>query len=110
MTTPFGSILTVEGMCAKYLRPVSGWTGSDATGYTATFNPALTTGEQTTYNDIETLVNFGIASTITLAEFQAIKPDLVTARTFLGIASPTAAQSNAALKATIRVIGALLRQ
>lgn len=80
-----------------------------AGGYAFTFVPALTVAEQAKLADLLLMARFGITADLTLAEFQAIKPDLATAKTYAGIASPTAAQTNAALKATIRVIGALLR-
>ena len=92
------------------LRAPSAQPTIDAQGEWAfTFNPPLTAAEQTTLADIMTMEKFGITTNISLAEFQAIKSDLATARAFVGIASPTAAQSNAALKSTIRVLGALLR-
>lgn len=87
------------------------WAVDPQTGEaSATFSPALNATEQAIYDDLLTMARFGLSANITLAEFRAIKPDLATARAFVGIASPTAAQSNAALKATIRVLGALLRQ
>lgn len=97
---------------AAELCATSGIARPDVTGLPASaleFNPDLSAGDQAKVADIVTMAKFGIGSNLTLAEFQAIKPDLATARAFLGIASPTAAQSNAALKSTIRVLGALLR-
>lgn len=92
-----------------YLRPWTGVLAAEDATITATFDPPLSTAEQATLADIQLLAKLGLTNDLTLAEFQAIKPDLATAKTFVGIASPTAAQSNAALKATIRVLGALLR-
>lgn len=80
-----------------------------AWGDPPTWNPPLTAAEQTIYNDLVTMAKFGITASLTLAEFQAIKPDLATAKAYVANASPTAAQTNAALKSTIRVLGALLR-
>lgn len=99
----------LAALCSAYLRePVS--MTLDGTGtVVSTFEPPLTVQEQAAYDDLSTMAKFGLSNDLTLAEFRVIKPDLVTARNFVGIASPTAAQSNAALKATIRVLGALLR-
>lgn len=99
---------TLLRLCAQSLRVPSRYDSVDVA--TFVWEPPLTTQEQTTLADLQTMANFGLTASITLAEFQAIKPDLVTARNFVGIATPTAAQSNAALKATIRILGALLRQ
>lgn len=96
-------------LCVLYLRTPSAWYLDTVTGPVMEFEPVLSGAEQTTFTDLTTMAKFGLEASLTLAEFQAIKSDLATAKTFLGIASPTAAQSNAALKSTIRVIGALLR-
>lgn len=98
----------LQGLCALYLRPCS-VTRDGADTVTLVFEPPLTAPEQATFADLQLMAKFGVAASLTLAEFQAIKPDLATAKAFLGIATPTAAQSNAALKSTIRVLGALLR-
>lgn len=90
--------------------PVSLAIDDQTLAISATFSPVLTAPEQATFNDLVTMAKFGIPTTISLIEFQAIKSDLATARTYVGLASPTAAQTTAALKSTIRVIGALLRQ
>lgn len=101
--------MALHMLCARYLRAPATMT-TDAQGtISATFVPPLTVPEQTSFADLQTMAKFGLTNSLTLAEFQAIKPDLATAKAFVGIASPTAAQSNAALKSTIRVLGALLR-
>jgi hypothetical protein len=74
------------------------------------WTPDLSPAEQATLTDLTTMAKFGISADLSLAEFQAIKSDLVTARTYVGLASPTAAQTAAALKSLIRIVGALLRQ
>ena len=72
----------VQDLCARYLRPVSAWT-DDGTGLlAAVFTPPLTTAEQTAFADIQTMAHFGITADISLAEFQAIKPQLAEIRTF----------------------------
>lgn len=103
-----GSFVFVE-LCDLYLRRPDSYSIADDGSVTATFAPALTTQEQATFGDLQLMCKFGIPTSISLEEFQAIKPDLVTARQYVGLASPTQAQSAAALKATIRVLGALLR-
>jgi hypothetical protein len=97
------SDFVLRQLLALYLRPWVNWSGGPV------WDPPLTSGEQATLADLSVMANFGITSTITLAEYQAIKPDLALGRAFLGIASPTNAQAVAAEKAIIRVIGALLR-
>ncbi len=105
MTIATGAYL-FPTLLVEYLRAPATYSSDDLT---ATFDPPLTAQEQAAFDDIVRMARFGITANLTLAEFQAIKSDLATAKNFLGLASPTAAQSNAALKATIRVIGALLR-
>lgn len=97
------------GLLQRFLREPATLTLDAQGNPVATFVPALTPAEQATFDDLQTMAKFGLSASLTVAEFQAIKSDLATAKAFVGIASPTAAQSNAALKSTIRVIGALLR-
>ena len=99
---------TLLRLCAAHLRMPTQYETSDPA--TFVWSPALSAQEQATFADLQIMASFGLTASITLAEFQAIKPDLVTARNFVAIASPTQAQSVAALKATIRILGALLRQ
>jgi hypothetical protein len=44
-----------------------------------------------------------------LAEWQALEPDIAGLKSYLGVATPTAAQTASATKAIIRVLAALLR-
>lgn len=80
---------------------------------TITFTPDLTSAElttlQTLYADLKTMAHFGIDDNLSITEYQAMKADIATAKTYVGLASPTNAQTVAALKSTIRVLGALLR-
>lgn len=93
-------------LCVGQLRAPTDMT-DDGTNFSLTFTPDLTAGELTTFSR---LVQIASASTeITPTEWAAITSDVATVKAFVGIATPTAAQSNAALKATIRVLGALLR-
>lgn len=101
--------MTLTALVAQYLRTPTTVATDGSGNPVLTFTPALTAPEQAILADLTLMAQFGLSSSLSLIEFQALKPDLATAKAFLGIASPTAAQSNAALKATIRVIGGLLR-
>lgn len=96
-------------LCAAYLRlPTATYNAAtDTTTYA--FVPPLTTAEQATFADLQLMAKFAISDNLTLAEFQAMKPDLATGKTYLGLASPTNAQTVAVIKAIIRVLGDLLR-
>ena len=100
----------VNELCRTYLRLPFDFGTDDVTGPVFNFVPPLSAGEQTAFADLVLMAKFGITSNITLAEFQAIRSDLATDKTFVGIASPTLAQNNAATKSLIRIVGALLRQ
>lgn len=71
------------------------------------FEPDLSAEEATTLGDLVALSRGGL--TITPAEFVALKPTLVGLRDYHALASPTAAQTTAAVKGLIRVLRALLR-
>lgn len=105
---PSSTDVALQALCVLNLRPCT-LTGDAVNGAALVFEPPLTAPEQATFADLQLMVKFGITSNITLAEFQAIKPDLATGKAFLGIANPTNAQAIAAEKAIIRVVGALLR-
>lgn len=94
------------GLCLQYLRQPSITTDAAGTS-TWTFDPPLTTAEQTTFADLTTMARFGV--TLTLAEWQTIKPDAAGLKAYLGLASPTNAQSIAAIKAIIRALGVIIR-
>lgn len=98
---------TLLGLCVRELRAPTSYDSTDSASFV--WDPPLTSQEQATLADLQLMAQFGITASLTLAEFQAIKPDLALGKTFLGIASPTTAQAVAAEKAIIRVIGALLR-
>lgn len=78
---------------------------------TFTFIPDLTTTEAQTLTDLVTdlqnIAHLGLS--IDLTTYRARKADIDTMRTFLTLATPTQAQAVAALKATIRVTGALVK-
>jgi hypothetical protein len=98
---------TINGLCLLYLRaPAQYWTDS-ATGPQFVFQPSLTSAEQATFDDLQTMAKFGV--TMTLAEWQSIKADAAGLKTYLGVATPTAAQTAAATKAIIRVLAVIVR-
>ncbi len=104
-----GTIPVLQALCAQYLRPIDHWVGQSDGTMLAVFVPALTTAEQATFADLQKMAAFGITNDISLAEFQAFKSDAANAKAYLSLTSPTNAQTVAALKSVIRVVGALLR-
>lgn len=99
----------VAALCALYLRAPSGYATEDTTGDPVLdFEPALSTAEQTTYADLLAMARAHISG-LSLAEYQALKPDLAGLRTYQGLASPTLAQTASAVKAQTRILRALLR-
>lgn len=76
-------------------------------GLTPVFVPPLTTAEQATLADLQTMARFGV--TLTLAEWQSIKTDAASLKTYNGIASPTLAQTVAATKAQNRILATIIR-
>jgi hypothetical protein len=94
------------GLCQQYLREPSRMDASTVPP-TLTFAPALSAAEQATYADLLLMYRFGVS--VTLAEWQAIKPDAALLRTFAGIASPTLAQTAAATKAQSRILAVIVR-
>ena len=98
--------LWIAGQWEQYLRrPTSFDTSTDPP--TPVWSPALTSAEQAVYADLQTMTRFGVA--LTLAEWQAIKPDAAGLKAYLGLASPTLAQTAAAVKALIRAMGVIIR-
>ncbi len=74
---------------------------------TITWTPDLTTQELATVNSV---VKLALGSTlITKAERDAIDSDIVTLRAFFQNATPTNAQSVAAIKSIINVLRVMLR-
>ncbi|HUW16221.1 MAG TPA: hypothetical protein VMW94_04010 [Actinomycetes bacterium] len=69
--------------------------------------PPLSPTEQETLAELVRMARFGV--TMTLAEWQAIKADAAGLKAYLGVASPTAAQTAAATKAIIRVLATIIR-
>lgn len=74
---------------------------------TYTWNPDLSAGDQATVADIATMMNFGV--TMSLAEWQTLKPDAAGLKAYLNLATPTLVQTAAATKAIIRVLATIVR-
>lgn len=83
------------------------WDQATATA-TYVFTPDLSSAESVTFTDLVAAFRQHEVA-ITLAEYQAIKPDLALLKTYAGIASPTLAQTVAATKAQSRILRAMLR-
>jgi len=93
--------------CARYGRPVSDWTDDGDGNLSPVFVPPLTPTEQAIFDDISRMARFGVD--VSLAEWQAIKEDAAGLKQYLGVTSPTAAQTAAATKAIIRVLATIIR-
>lgn len=103
-TPEYGRLLD---LCGVYLRaPESATTDAQNTA-TLTFIPPLTSAEQATFDDLQTMARFGV--TMTLVEWQKIKPDAQGLIAYAGIATPTLAQTAAAVKAISRVLAVIIR-
>lgn len=74
---------------------------------TLSWTPDLSAAQLATAQDVVAAAQANLS--ITRAEWVALKPDVAALRTYVGIASPTAAQTAAATKAIIRVLRAVLR-
>jgi hypothetical protein len=95
------------GLLQRFLREPSSLT-IDAQGNSiAVFTPPLTTAEQATFADLQTMAKFGVS--ITLAEWQSVKTDAANLKTYLGVASPTLVQTAAATKSIIRILATIVR-
>lgn len=86
------------------LRPPSiEWDGAQSV---AVFYPDLSASEQQTYALLVRVHRSRVG--LTFADYTVLQPDLVGLRAFANLASPTAAQTAAAVKALIRVVRAIL--
>ena len=93
-------------LCDAHLRPIKEWHG-DASGFTPIFAPPLSPAEKATLDELEVMARHGV--TMTLAEWRAIKEDAAGLRQYLGLSSPTAAQTALATQAIIRVLATIIR-
>lgn len=106
---PDAMAIRLADLCVTYLRPHSGYATDSVTGDPIiTFDPPLTSAEQTTFDRLANVAKSRVLG-ITPAEWQALEPDIAGLKTYLGLASPTAAQTASATKAIIRVLAAMLR-
>jgi hypothetical protein len=106
-TDEFGNF---QALLVAFLRVPLELTRDAATGtVTGTFDPPLSAAEQALLSDLFTMAKSRVIG-LTPAEWNGMQADISTCRTYLGLASPTAAQSGVALKALIRVVAALFRQ
>lgn len=109
--TASASVLEAVSAATAAVRAPTG-VRNDETTITFDYTPDLTAAEVTTLTTAVAGV-VGVTRTrnvtLTFAEYQAIKPDLATLRSYMGVASPTAAQTSTATKSIIRVLRALLR-
>lgn len=90
--------------CEQHLRrPALQW---DGTATVAVFSPDLTPAEQAVYTAILRWHRAGIG--LSFPEFLALRDDMALLRNYLGVATPTAAQTAAATKSVIRVLRGIL--
>jgi hypothetical protein len=82
---------------------ITGWAADGS----PLFDPPLSPAETETLADLRQMQRHRVS--ITLAEWQSIKADAAGLRAYLGVASPTAAQTAAATKAVIRVLSTVIR-
>jgi hypothetical protein len=71
------------------------------------WTPDLSAADLATARDIVSTASLLLS--LSLAEWQAIKPDVAGLITYQGLASPTLAQTVAAVKAQSRILRAILR-
>ncbi len=93
----------LDGLCVRYLRLPE----SFAADGSAIFTPPLTAPEQATFDDLKLMAKFGVE--MTLAEWQSIKADAAALKAYNGVATPTLAQTAAAVKAINRVLATIVR-
>jgi hypothetical protein len=111
MSVTNGSVFA--GLLNQYLRYPASMMVADAAGNVettvilATFVPPLTPAEQVTFDDLVTMSRFGVQ--MTLAEWQAIKADAAALKAYNGVATPTLAQTAAAVKAQSRILATIIR-
>lgn len=98
----------ISELCRLYLRQPE-WPVSVSGGVaTFVFVPPLTAPEQATFDRIVNLAK-SLIEGITIAEWQAIEPDIAGLVTYQGLANPTLAQTVSAVRAQSRILRALLR-
>lgn len=102
---PAGSApLVTAAISSEIRRPES--IATTAATWTLTFTPDLTAPELVILANVVAAAKTRL---ISATEWQAISADVDGLRTYLGVASPTLAQTALASKAIIRVLRAILR-
>jgi len=94
----------VQELCRQHLREPT--VADDGTTLSVTFTPDLTAGELAT---LRRIVRISGISVVTPDELAAVEPSLDGLIAYMAVATPTLAQTAAATKAIIRVLGVLLR-
>lgn len=92
-------------LCSAYLRMPTRYDASDPASFV--WVPPLTSSEQAAFADLEVMATFGVE--LTLAEWQSIKADAAALKAYNGVATPTLAQTAAAVKAINRVLATIVR-
>lgn len=95
----------VQRLCFQYLGREPSVT-DDGTTVTVVFTPDLTPAQVQTLAAIVRISGIGV---VTPAEYAAVSGDVANLKTYLGLTSPTNAQSVAAIKSLIRVLGVIVR-
>jgi hypothetical protein len=95
----------VQAMTARG-RPPSEWYAEDGVDVIL-FDPPLTVEEQATFDALSSLSRSAVQ--VTPEEWAGLQTEIDGLRTYHGLATPTNAQSVAAIKAIIRVLRAILR-
>jgi hypothetical protein len=103
----FDVAVRMSELAAQYLRPSTGAISWNGTSYEPLFDPPLTAEEQATYDALFSLSRSAVH--VTPEEWAGLRNEIDGLRTYHGLATPTNAQSVAAIKAIIRVLRAILR-
>lgn len=95
----------VKRLCFQYLgREPS--VADNGTTVSVTFTPDLSAADLNTLIAIVHISGIGV---VTPAEYVAVSGDVANLKAYLGLTSPTNAQSVAAIKSLIRVLGVIVR-
>lgn len=97
----------LAALCRTYLREPARFYADDAGVPVVEWSPPLSAAEQAILDDLKAMARLRITG-LTLAEYQALKPTLAGLATYRDLASPTNAQSVAAIKGIIDVLRALV--
>lgn len=101
-TDPIGGLPGLLAAVSASIRPPDS-TALAGTTVTYHFNVDLTAAQATAFADLVLMARFAVV--LTLAEWQQVKPDAANLKAYVGIASPTLAQTAAAVKSIARQPG-----